>query len=75
MRAAQSEQYRNLDFRGKANHDGIIVWDQKGVVIMWQDGHRSRFSWQALRGNCTCTECQSQSLAHTAQAAVERNAA
>lgn len=72
MRAFQSEQHRSHDSYGKMNQDGIIVWDQKGVVIMWQDGHRSRFSWQALRGNCTCADCQSQDLK---QSAVERNAA
>jgi DUF971 family protein len=72
MRAFQSEQHSNHDPRGKANQDGIIVWDQKGVVIMWQDGHRSRFSWQALRGSCACQDCQAQSLTSLA---VERNAA
>lgn len=43
----------------KANQDGIIVWDQKGLVVMWQDGHRSRFFWQELRANCPCKDCQS----------------
>ena len=44
--------------QGKANQDGIIVWDRKGLVIMWQDGHRSRFFWQELRNNCVCHDCQ-----------------
>lgn len=72
MRASQSEQHRTHDFRGKANQDGIIVWDQTGVVIRWQDGHCSRFSWQALRGSCACVDCQPRGLTN---AAVERNAA
>ena len=72
MRAFQSEQHRSHDPHGKVNQDGIIVWDQKGVVIMWQDGHRSRFSWQALRGNCMCVDCQPRGLK---KSAVERNAA
>ena len=63
MRAFQSEQHRDHGIRGRVNHEGILVWDQKGVVIMWQDGHRSRFSWQTLRENCTCGDCRRQGLA------------
>ena len=40
--------------------DGIVVWDQKGIVIMWSDSHRSRFSWEMLRRACPCAECWEQ---------------
>ncbi len=40
--------------------DGIVVWDQKGLVVVWSDGHCSRFSWEALRHNCLCPDCQGQ---------------
>lgn len=72
MRTLQTELLRSYDPHGRTNQDGIIVWDQKGIVIMWQDGHRSRFSWQALRRNCMCADCQPQSLK---KPVVERNAA
>jgi DUF971 family protein len=38
--------------------EGIIVWDHKGVVILWPEGHSSRFAWSTLRALCTCTDCQ-----------------
>jgi DUF971 family protein len=44
--------------RIKAGQEGIIVWDHKGVVIMWPEGHSSRFAWSTLRSLCTCAECQ-----------------
>jgi DUF971 family protein len=37
--------------------DGVVVWDQKGIVVVWADGHRSRFSWEMLRRACPCAEC------------------
>lgn len=40
--------------------DGIVVWDHNGVVVVWPDGHRSRFSWTGLRQVCRCAECQQQ---------------
>jgi DUF971 family protein len=40
--------------------EGIVAWDQKGLVVLWPDGHRSRFSWLALRQACQCLECQKQ---------------
>jgi DUF971 family protein len=40
--------------------DGVVVWDQKGIVVVWSDGHRSRFSWEALRRVCPCAECWEQ---------------
>ena len=59
--------------QSKTNQEGIIVWDPKGVVIMWQDGHRSRFFWQELRANCVCEDCQTQKSSHAKH--LERKAA
>jgi DUF971 family protein len=42
--------------------EGIVVWDQKGLVVLWPDGHCGRFSWLALRQTCPCRECQAQFL-------------
>jgi len=38
--------------------DGLVAWDQQGLVVVWPDKHRSRFSWEALRSICLCAECQ-----------------
>jgi len=46
--------------QGGSEHEGMIVWDQRGLVVMWPDGHRSRLSWTALRAACQCAECQEQ---------------
>ena len=40
--------------------EGIVVWDQRGVVVVWPDGHSSRFSWEALQHFSLCTECHKQ---------------
>jgi hypothetical protein len=40
--------------------EGIVVWDQKGLVVLWPDGHCSRFPWDALRQACPCAECRGQ---------------
>ena len=29
--------------------EGIVVWDQEGLVIAWPDGLARRFSWDRLR--------------------------
>jgi DUF971 family protein len=42
----------------RQEHDGFVVWDQQGLVVVWPDKHRSRFSWEALRHSCRCVECQ-----------------
>lgn len=42
------------------NGDGMLVWDYKGVVVVWPDGHRSRLSWAVLRAVCQCVECRQQ---------------
>ena len=43
-----------------SEHEGILVWDQKGVVVLWPDGHCSSFPWAALRQACLCAECGKQ---------------
>jgi hypothetical protein len=40
--------------------EGLVIWDQKGVVVVWPDGHRSRLSWAALRAACQCVECRAR---------------
>ncbi len=40
--------------------EGMVVWDQKGLVVLWPDGHCSRFPWAALRRVCPCAECRKQ---------------
>jgi DUF971 family protein len=42
------------------NGDGLLVWDHKGVVVVWPDGHCSRLPWAVLRAVCQCTECRQQ---------------
>jgi len=42
------------------NRDGMLVWDHKGVVVVWPDGHRSRLPWAVLRAVCQCAECRQQ---------------
>ena len=37
--------------------EGLVVWDQKGLVVLWPDGHCCRFSWELLRQFCQCAEC------------------
>jgi DUF971 family protein len=44
----------------ETEQDGIVVWDRKGVVVVWPDGHRSRVPWAALRAACQCAECRAQ---------------
>lgn len=63
---------QNLPSRIEGSQEGIIVWDHKGVVIMWPEGHSSRFPWSTLRGLCTCTECQHDAALTTIE---KRNAA
>jgi DUF971 family protein len=44
----------------ESEREGIVVWDQKGLVVLWPDGHCSRFPWSALRQACPCAECRTQ---------------
>jgi DUF971 family protein len=71
MRKVQSER-PDPSLWIKTSQEGIIVWDHKGVVVMWPDGHRSRFAWSTLRALCTCAECEREATTTTI---VERNAA
>lgn len=57
----QSEQKR----------EGMVVWDQQGVVVAWGDGQSSRFSWDTLRHLSLCTDCREQ---NPRQLSVSRNA-
>jgi DUF971 family protein len=41
-----------------SEQEGLVVWDQKGLVVLWPDGHCSRFPWAALRQACLCAECR-----------------
>jgi DUF971 family protein len=50
--------------KGK-EQDGFVVWDQQGLVVVWPDKHRSRFSWEALRHICLCAECREQPTEQT----------
>jgi hypothetical protein len=47
-------------YESSKTHEGIIVWDQNGVVVVWPDGHRSRLLWTSLRNACECAECRRQ---------------
>lgn len=73
MFSSQRKVFDTTRSQSKANQDGIIVWDQNGIVIMWQDGHRSRFFWQDLRSNCACRDCQPHKSTHVGH--TERKAA
>jgi len=50
--------------------DGLVVWDQQGLVVVWPDQHRCRFSWQALRRICLCPECRER---HAGQQSVAQH--
>jgi DUF971 family protein len=50
--------------------DGLVVWDQQGLVVVWPDQHRSRFSWEALRHLCLCAECREH---HAGRRSVSRH--
>ncbi len=41
----------------RTRQDGIVVWDQRGVVVRWADGEASRFSWETLRHVSGCDAC------------------
>lgn len=58
----------------RAREDGVIVWDQEGVVIVWADGHTSRFSWPFLRSACPCAECRTGGRGQSAHPPQEQTA-
>lgn len=41
--------------------EGIVVWDQEGMVIAWPDGLAHRFSWDLLRQLSMSKEISGQS--------------
>jgi hypothetical protein len=47
-------------FPGTALQEGIVVWDQRGVVVRWANGESSRFSWETLRQVSRCDACREQ---------------
>ncbi len=50
----------NFGHHRETDPEGLVVWDQKGVVVVWPDGHRSRLPWAVLRAACQCAECRAQ---------------
>ena len=46
----------NVVTQGKQS-EGIVVWDQGGLVVVWPNGHANRFSWETLQHLSLCTEC------------------
>lgn len=55
---------QNSGSEQSAEHDGVIVWDREGVVIVWPDGHASRFPWTFLRSACPCDACHTRAPGH-----------
>ena len=55
--STQSEKHYSHDEK-VTEREGIVVWDQNGLVVLWPDGHCSRFSWSMLRQACHCAECR-----------------
>jgi DUF971 family protein len=53
--------------------EGIVVWDQQGMVIAWPDGLARRFSWDLLRQLSMNKEMSGQS-AQQESALVQRAA-
>jgi hypothetical protein len=50
----------HLDSNRRANQEPLVVGDQRGIVVVWPDQHRARFSWLELRQACPCAECRQQ---------------
>jgi len=69
---AQAEQRSPSSLHPVREQEDLLVWDQQGIVIVWADGHRSRFSWPDLRAICTCEACQQY---HRSTTPLARNAA
>ena len=52
-----------MEYRAKkeeTQQEGLVAWDQKGLVVRWPDGHCSRFLWAMLRHSCLCPKCRKQ---------------
>lgn len=58
MHTLPHEEY--IQSKKEPAREGLVVWDQKGLVVLWPDGHCSRFPWTALRQACLCPECRKQ---------------
>ncbi len=69
---AQAEQHASSSPHPVRAREDLLVWDQQGIIIVWADGHRSRFSWSDLRAICSCQACQQY---QRSTAPFERNAA
>jgi DUF971 family protein len=50
----------SMTLRQEKRRDGVVVWDQRGLVVVWPDGYSGSFSWEMLRHISACTECQGQ---------------
>jgi len=61
-RNSMQTSLRRSSFQNRKDQEreGLVVWNHKGVVVVWPDGHRSRFSWAVLRQACPCPECRKQ---------------
>jgi DUF971 family protein len=57
MQTPQIRQEADRNSYAGSDHEGMIAWDQRGLVVLWPDGHRSSLSWVALRAACQCAEC------------------
>lgn len=58
-----SSRYSTGTISGNARSkedEGIVVWDQRGIVVVWPDGHRTRLLWEAIRQACQCADCHAQ---------------
>ncbi|MBI3247511.1 MAG: DUF971 domain-containing protein [Deltaproteobacteria bacterium] len=49
-----------MALQNEQKREGLVVWDQRGVVVAWGDGQSSRFSWETLRHLSLCTDCREQ---------------
>jgi hypothetical protein len=41
----------------KRAREGLVVWDQQGLVVVWPDGQSRRFSWETLQHLSLCPTC------------------
>jgi len=60
--AKEKKMTANTALHQKKKQEGLLAWDQRGVVIAWPDGHSRRFSWDMLRHLSLCEDCSRQSV-------------
>jgi DUF971 family protein len=53
---------KTASLRKEEAREGIVVWDQRGLVVVWPDGKSNRFSWDTLHQISVCQDCQAQGL-------------